>query len=417
MKDHFIDPHPGAPKILFIGMSESSHNHSWLRLLEGANLNVRFFSLPALPPPDDWPFPTYITTTRPPMGLDPTSRSCLYKPVNPDRQPFLLQRVWNRLWRLLTPAKLAQQERMQAWLAEVIRIWQPDVIETVGLHPPAAELYLRAREQYGLQGIGKWVLHTRGGSDLTLARHDPEQVDRIVPIIKACNQIICDNYANFDYLRAMGARETQFSSLGPLPGTGGLDVDLLSSSAVHRPSSRRMILWPKAYDFTYSMALPVFEGIKIAWERIQPCEIIMLYMVIDSTRAWYKTLPEEIRRSCRVHDKLPRDEVFALMGRARVALAPSLVDGVPNVLYEAMASGAMPIVSPLETITPIVKQHENVLFARNLYPHEIADALVRAMNDDDLVDEAAKRNLVRVRELADRKTIAPRVIQYYQSLA
>ena len=423
MNEHFSDPHPGAPKILFIGMSESSHNQAWLRLLEGAGLNVRFFSLPALPPPDDWPFPTYITTTSPPSGLNPAVRQSHYPlPDLIENLPPLPQRIWNRAVRLIGRESVAidempQMTRMEAWLAEIIRNWQPDVIETIGLCPPAAALYLRTREQYGLQGIGKWVLHTRGGSDLSLARHDPDEVARIIPIVKACDQIICDNYANFDYLRAMGAREVQFSSLGPVPGTGGVDVDALSMGAVEQPSSRRTILWPKAYDITYSVALPVFEGIKIAWERIQPCEIVMLNMVIDSTRAWYKTLPEDIRRACRVHNKLPRDDVFKLMARARVVLAPSLVDGVPNVLYEAMASGALPIVSPLETITPIVKQDENVLFARNLYPHEIADALIRAMTDDGLIDAAAKRNLERVRELADRKAIAPRVIQYYQSLA
>ena len=44
------------------------------------------------------------------------------------------------------------------------------------------------------------------------------------------------------------------------------------------------------------------------------------------------------------------------MTRARVMLAPSLVDGTPNSMFEAMASGALPIVSPLETIRDEVKR-------------------------------------------------------------
>jgi hypothetical protein len=54
---------------------------------------------------------------------------------------------------------------------------------------------------------------------------------------------------------------------------------------------------------------------------------------------------------------------------------------------------------------------------RNLYPHEIAETLVRAMNDDVLVNEAAQRNLELVRRLADRATIGPRVVAYYEDLA
>ena len=97
-------------------------------------------------------------------------------------------------------------------------------------------------------------------------------------------------------------------------------------------------------------------------------------------------------------------------------LIPSLSDGIPNSLYEAMGCGTFPIVSPLETITPVVKNEENVLFARNLYPEEIATALVRAMNDDALVDRAAEKNLDRVYQLADRKIIQKQVINFYENI-
>jgi hypothetical protein len=59
----------------------------------------------------------------------------------------------------------------------------------------------------------------------------------------------------------------------------------------------------------------------------------------------------------------------------------------------------------------------NVLFARNLYPDEIGEALVRGMHDDVLVDSAAERNLALVRELADRSAIRPRVVRLYESIA
>jgi hypothetical protein len=58
-----------------------------------------------------------------------------------------------------------------------------------------------------------------------------------------------------------------------------------------------------------------------------------------------------------------------------------------------------------------------VLFARNLYPDEIGDALARAMNDDHLVDDAVAENLALVRKLADRTAIRPRVVGLYESLS
>jgi uncharacterized protein (DUF2336 family) len=81
-----------------------------------------------------------------------------------------------------------------------------------------------------------------------------------------------------------------------------------------------------------------------------------------------------------------------------------------------MAAGALPIVSPHETLTPVVKNEENVLFARNLYPPEIADAISRAMTDDQLIDSVAERNLILVRRIADRAVIRPHVIEFYERL-
>jgi hypothetical protein len=57
------------------------------------------------------------------------------------------------------------------------------------------------------------------------------------------------------------------------------------------------------------------------------------------------------------------------------------------------------------------------LFARNLYPREIAVALERAMTDDELVDRCAERNQPHgVRELAERRSIRHKLVDFYEQL-
>jgi glycosyltransferase involved in cell wall biosynthesis len=160
----------------------------------------------------------------------------------------------------------------------------------------------------------------------------------------------------------------------------------------------------------------VFEALTHHWHRLPSCEIHML-ATVPETRMWFHALPSAIKQSCHIDDRIPRDQLLSLMGEARVMLAPSLVDGTPNSMFEAMATGSFPILSPLETIRPLVHDGHNVLFARNLYPDEIGNALARAMNDDHLVDDAATHNQLLVRALADRATIRPRVVQLYEYLA
>ena len=401
---HFDDdPFPGRPRILFIGHGDSTHTHAWIDLLAGAEFNVRLFALPGGLPPDEWPVRTYVSTPTS-RRLDGRTRRRLYA-------AWRLARAPKRVYARLVSSDRAIEQR---WLAQVIREWKPTVIHTLGLDP-AGEFYYDTRREHGLEGVGQWIAQTRGGSDLALARYDTSRASRLGTVLLGADCILSDNPINFEIARDMGVSEERIAPIGTVPGTGGIAIDELRSYASGPPSSRRAILWPKAYECPWSKALPVFEALVTHWHRLPPCEVHLLAMVPE-TRMWFQALPADIKQSCRIDDRIPRRELLRLMGRSRVMLAPSLVDGTPNALFEAMATGAFPIVSPLDTITPLVRNAHNVMFARNLYPNEVGEALVRAMTDDALVDDAAERNLGLVRELADRSVIRPRVLGLYEAI-
>jgi glycosyltransferase involved in cell wall biosynthesis len=402
--DPFVDRYPGAPRVLFVGTGDSSHEHAWIDLLASAPINARLFARHGAPPPS-WGIPTYLAGARVLDDGSP-SRKRLYSTIRPLRY---LQGTWSRAF-LGSGHRLAED-----WLASIIRKWRPDVIHTFGLGA-AAHFFREVRERHRLAPIGTWVLQTRGGSDFELDRFDPEQRALMEQSLRACDQLICDNHQSYHYAREMGVEASQISPLGAVPGTGGLDVDGLASRWKGPPSERRIILWPKAYETPWTRSLPVLEALRNCWNDLPPCEL-HLFHVCEMTRPWLRTLPEEILAHTHVHGRIPRAELLEITTSARASISTSLVDGVPNTLYEAMAAGAVPIVSPLPTITPIVDAETNVLFARNLYPGEIADALRRAMNDDALADGIAARNVERVRALSDRATIAPRVVAYYRTLA
>jgi glycosyltransferase involved in cell wall biosynthesis len=398
------DPYPGRPKILFIGFTESSHTHSWINLLESSELNVRLFGLPSAVPPDDFKVRTYVTGVTA-AKLNAETRSRFY---SRSRIGQLSKKGFSRL--LVGDVRGFEEK----WLAKIIRQWRPDVIHTLGLEP-AAYVYNRVRARFDLHRIGKWVATVRGGPDLALRRLLPENVPRIRSVLTACDKLVADNRQNYEYALALGLNESQIAEIGEVPGTGGIDVEYLSKSWCGTPSERRLILWPKAFECNQSKALPVLEALRLSWDQMPPCEVHML-AIMPEVRMWFQTLPDRIRSRCTLSERLPRPEALELMTNARIMLAPTLSDGVPNSMLEAMAAGAFPIVSPLETIRPIVEDERNVLFARNLYPTEIAAALSRAMTDDVLVNRAAEANLTLVRQIANRAVIRPRVIEFYNKL-
>ncbi len=404
-----LDAHPGKPRILFVGAAESSHTYAWIDLLEGSGLNARLFALPNAAPPEAWPVRAYVTAYRHEATLDPRTRAALYPPGAAAR--FAVRNLRRAFRREGSPEASAAR-----WLAEVVRRWRPDVIHTLAL-TTASYFYAGARKRFGLEGRGLWVVQARGGPDLALYRLVPEHAGRIREVLEGCDQFVADNERNYEIALECGLRREALSPLGVVPGTGGIDVDALARAGTGKPSGRTVLLWPKAYECPQSKALPVFEALKLLGEeRLARFEVHMLAMT-GETRMWFETLPPWLRRLCRTHERVPRELALDLMTRARVMLAPTLSDGVPNALYESMAAGAFPVLSPLETITPVVREGENVLFARNLFPEEMAGALSRALEDDALVDAAAPRNLELVRRLADRAAIGPRVVAFYERLA
>jgi glycosyltransferase involved in cell wall biosynthesis len=419
------------------------------------------FALPTGHPPPSWKVRTYLTAPSLPEHLDPEIRRCLH-PTPEEMQealrqealsqevmmrqrgkpiyciPRLLRKILHLMethFEKLQPRRVREgpigsaepdQETLslqprapsaEMWLAQIIQDWHPDIIHTLGLEP-ASFFYLSVRNSLEDANSYKWIAQARGGPDLALHRLLPNYSDRISHVLKACDQFIADNQQNYGYALEMGLERQKITPLGVIPGTGGVDVDSLTQGTIVPPSQRqRIVLWPKAYECPQSKAVPVFEAIRLSWETIQPCVFYMSAVVQEEIHMWHRTLPAEIREHCQLLERIPRDELLRLMTRSRVLLAPSLSDGVPNTLYEAMAVGTFPIVSPLETIGALVENKRNVLFARNLYPEEMAMALRTAMNDDALVDSAAERNLDLVRQLADRKYIGPKVIEYYEHLA
>jgi glycosyltransferase involved in cell wall biosynthesis len=432
MADFESDPYPGRPKILFVGAGGSTHTHAWIDLLSASSFNVRLFALPEGGiPPVTWITRTYLPqdTYLLPPELDPSTRKAL-QPFPEEAQRRAKQpafwlymkaaKALNRLGQIASFPTVDYDQNFvtlitsqQKWLQQIINDWQPDIVHLLGLES-AGQFFYQSYRQYPFRKT-RWVLQLRGGSDLFFNRLIPEAIAKIQPVLQNCDRILTDNKQNIQFLHEMGVRDNQLSLLIPVPGTGGVDLDRLKSIRTIEASRSREIVFPKAYELPWSTCLPVFEALQICWEDISPCRFHILN-VTPEIQKWFYTLPLCIRESCVLHDRIPREDFLMLLANARVLLIPSLVDGVPNSLYEAMSVGTLPIVSPLETIRSVVQNEKNVLFARNLYPQEIAGALTLAMTNDALVDRMAETNLELVREIADRTVIGKKVLEFYENL-
>jgi glycosyltransferase involved in cell wall biosynthesis len=412
-------------KVLFVGLAESSHTASWIDLLDGSSIEFALFGLPTGALPASKTIPTYMADLRARRGAHNFNLLNL-----PRRRVFALgllrlhvvlskhlRRIVKVFHRVVLRRVKNQNHHagddflLKLQLQFFIQTFQPKIVHTLGVFP-SAELFLSIADEF--PNI-VWVAQVRGGPDLELSLFDPTKKQTIESVLDKAQRIICDSDSNYQLAEKLGADREKFT-FGVVSGSGGLDFEALDfkSNKLEDKLISRRVVFPKAYESITSKAAPVIEAINLAWDDVKPATFIFLWLEDPDLELWIKSyLRPEILSSIDVRKRVTHSEALDLIKSAQVLVAPSLMDGVPNVMLEAMMLNTVPIVSPIPTITTLVSDPDNVIFARNLYPEEIATALIRALNDSEGNKRRIRNNLNLVSSKYDRSDIKERLVQMY----
>jgi glycosyltransferase involved in cell wall biosynthesis len=92
--------------------------------------------------------------------------------------------------------------------------------------------------------------------------------------------------------------------------------------------------------------------------------------------------------------------MWYLYKRAEVFVSPSIHDGTPNSLLEAMASGCFPIVGNIESLQEWVKPGENGLLVDASSPSDLANAVITALENPAMREMAKNINAQIIAERA-----------------
>ncbi len=89
---------------------------------------------------------------------------------------------------------------------------------------------------------------------------------------------------------------------------------------------------------------------------------------------------------------LSHSEMAETFRRAQIVASPSIHDGTPNTLLEGIACGCFPIAGDLESIREWITPNENGLLFDPTDPRSIADAILTAIENKNLRENAAGLN-------------------------
>jgi len=292
-------------------------------------------------------------------------------------------------------------------LIKVVTKWKPDVVFSLKMQNDG---YTVSEAKECLRGRFKpaWV-HFNWGTDIEFFGKHPDYVSEHLPkIIKVLS--LCDFHMADCKRDVRQAREFGFSgiSVGDCLASGGFDLVELQRIRLTRGEERNVILVKGREGDLVGKAFNVLIALHRVASHLKGLQIKII-MPTDDVRGAAGFLARLDGLDCEVMPRLPYRELLALYARSRMAISASDVDGTPSFLIEAMAMGALPIHSDMESVREWVNDGINGL----LFPvddiEKLANCVVRAMKDDHLVASAQEHNWEIAVARMDRKKIRSHV--------
>ena len=326
---------------------------------------------------------------------------------------FLIRRASSHI----APLKRLLQTGHVLYLARLINQLKPDVIHSLGLNVNWNNMclsVLQARRALGKKFKAPWV-YSSWGTDLDYyARQSAEHRAEAEAVLKACDYYIAECKRDARLAQEMGF---QGEFAGFFPAFGGVaweDFKVLRRAGP--VSSRKTIMLKGRDDIHIGRAMTAMTAFALCQDTLSDYRIVIGQAgkaVVSEAAALSATTDLKIQ----VLPYLPYKTLLRIIGASRLLIALTVNDGLPSTLVEAMSLGAFPIHSDLDSIREWIRDGENGLLVPAEDSQAVADALQRALTDDELVDRAAEINARIVQEQLADAVVRPKVIEMYERVA
>jgi glycosyltransferase involved in cell wall biosynthesis len=172
------------------------------------------------------------------------------------------------------------------------------------------------------------------------------------------------------------------------PGNGGIRSDVFYQPAA--PVANPVVVNPRGFR-NYVRNESFFRSIPLVLEKRSDARFVCSSMQGEAKALqWVKEL--KIEYAVQLNPPLSHVQMGGVFREAQVVVSPSIHDGTPNSLLEGMACGCFPVAGDLESIREWITHGQNGLLVDPNNPQAIADAILIALEREDLRREAAGLN-------------------------
>ncbi len=300
----------------------------------------------------------------------------------------------------------AAARKLRAFIKEV----QPDIVHAMRI-PYEGMLAAEALFPFGRTAADatrpKFIVSI-WGNDFTL--HAPS-----TPLMKAYTRRVmrCVDGLHADVNRDVKlAREWGLSVEKPTmvaPGNGGIRSDVFYPPAELTESP--IVINPRGVR-PYVRNDSFFKAIPLVLAKRPEVKFLCTGIQNDpQAQGWAREL--KIENAVELLPAFPHEKMGEVFRGAQLVVSPSVHDGTPNSLIEAMACGCFPVAGDLDSIREWITHGQNGLLFDAADPQSIADAILLGLERKDLRTEAAGLNIGIISARAEYDTTMKRVEQFY----
>ncbi|MDP1547758.1 MAG: glycosyltransferase family 4 protein [Anaerolineales bacterium] len=196
------------------------------------------------------------------------------------------------------------------------------------------------------------------------------------------------------------------------PGSGGVRSEVFYPPA--EPVTNPVIINPRGVR-PYVRNDSFFKAIPLVLAKRPDTKFLCSSMRGEAqAQAWVREL--NIEDAVELMPPMPFAEMGNVFRRAQIVVSPSVHDGTPNSLIEAMACGCFPVAGDLESIREWITHGQNGLLVDAASPQSIADAVLLGLEREDLRREAAGLNANMISARAEYGVTMKKVAEFYASV-
>jgi glycosyltransferase involved in cell wall biosynthesis len=388
-------------RILVVAMTDSIHTARWINQIAGQGWDIHLFPVYSATPSSELRNVTvYGLVLCRPCNLHPSVRYIGLLPIG--RAGNILEKSAYRFF----PQLLANA------LGMLVRIIKPDVVHSLEFqHGAYLTLPVIQMERKRGGKIPKWIV-TNWGSDIYLFGRLAEHVDKIKAVLKACDYYSCECQRDVQLAKEMGLRG---EALPVLPNTGGFDLARISQFLQPGPTSSRRLILLKGYQHWAGRALVGLRAIELCANELRGYRVA-IYMASPEVKIAAELVSQSSGIPIEVIPPCSHDDMLHWYGSARIYIGLSISDAISTSLLEAIVMGSFPIQSCTACADEWIVDGKSGFIVPPEDPGVIADAIRKALIDDNLVNHAAELNAQTARERLDYSIIKPQVVKMYRDI-